>query len=285
MASPSFGRTLVLTLLTLVAFAGNSILCRLALQDGAIDPVAFAALRLASGALVLAPFLRRGAEAPSGRPSSVAASTALFVYALGFSLAYVTLEAGTGALLLFGAVQVTMIGAALRQGERPTPLRTFGIALALLGLVLLVLPGVSAPNPRGALLMSVAGIAWGVYSLLGRRAAAPTTATAWNFLLAVPPAAFFMLAASSSVSISGSGALLAIASGAITSGLGYVLWYAALPGHSATSASVVQLAVPVLAALGGVAVLGEQPGARLLGAGSLTLGGVSLAVIARRVDS
>lgn len=281
MAPPGLQRTFLLTLLTLLAFAGNSILCRMALQAEAIDPASFTALRLASGALVLLPFLRRGVAAGARTPFDPRAAAALFVYAIGFSLAYVSLDAGTGALLLFGLVQVTMIGAGLHQGERLTPLRVVGILGAVTGVVLLVLPGVSAPDPTGALLMGTAGVAWGVYSLLGRGVPVPTAATARNFMLAAPAGLVALLFGLSSLEITLEGALLAVASGAITSGLGYVLWYAALAGHSATSAAVVQLAVPVIAAIGGWALLGEELTARLAGAGSLTLGGVALAVLAR----
>jgi drug/metabolite transporter (DMT)-like permease len=279
-AAPGIARTTALTVVTLAAFAGNSILCRLALVDGAIDPVSFTALRLTSGALVLAPFLLHGPRARE-RTWSARSAAALFAYALGFSLAYVSLDTGTGALLLFGLVQVTMIAAGLRAGERPGAVRTLGIGAAVLGVVLLVAPGVTAPDPKGAVLMAVAGIAWGAYSLFGRGVASPTRATACNFVLAAPAGLLALAARWGSASITTRGALLAIASGAITSGLGYVIWYATLRGHSATSAAVVQLAVPVLAALGGVALLGEEPTLRLAGAGALTLGGVAVAVTAR----
>jgi drug/metabolite transporter (DMT)-like permease len=276
-------RVVALTALTLVAFAGNSILCRMALVERAIDPVSFTALRLLGGALVLLPALR------SRRPWNARAAVALFAYAIGFSLAYVTLDAGTGALLLFGLVQVTMIGAGLRQGERPTPLRALGMAAAVVGVVLLVLPGVSAPDPIGALLMAVAGVAWGVYSLAGRSVLDPVAATAANFVLAAPLGIAALLVAwiplgpgriGGDLVATAPGIGLALASGALTSGLGYVLWYAALRGHSATSAAIVQLLVPVLAALGGVALLEEEPTPRLLYAGVLTLGGVAVTVLA-----
>ena len=274
-------RTVLLTAATLIAFAANSILCRLALRGEATDPLSFTALRLASGALVLLPFLRVPAGAAPSRWSP-ASAVALFAYALGFSLAYVWLDAGTGALLLFGAVQVTMIGAGLRAGERPTALRALGILAAIVGVVVLVAPGVSAPEPIGAALMAGAGVAWGIYSLLGRGVPAPTRATARNFLLAAPLGLLALLARPSTLSVTTEGALLAVTSGAVTSGLGYVVWYAALRGHSATSAAVVQLSVPVLAALGGVAFLSEEATPRLFAAGALTLGGVLVAVLARR---
>jgi drug/metabolite transporter (DMT)-like permease len=281
MAPHSTVRTVALTVVTLVAFAANSVLCRLALRGPAVDPLTFTALRLASGALVLLPFLpTRGA--PSSSRWSARSALALLAYALGFSLAYVWLDTGTGALLLFGAVQVTMIAAGLRAGERPTPLRVLGIVAAVAGVVALVAPGVTAPEPLGALLMVAAGVAWGVYSLLGRGVQAPKLATARNFLLAAPVALLALPLAPDQLQLSPQGIALAVTSGALTSGLGYVVWYAALRGHSATSAAVVQLAVPVLAAAGGVALLGEEPTTRLVVAGALTLGGVLVAVLARR---
>jgi drug/metabolite transporter (DMT)-like permease len=270
----------LLTGLALLAFAGNSILCRLALVERAIDPVGFTALRLASGALILLPLIgRRGGGAT---PWRAVPALALFGYAIGFSLAYVTLDTGTGALLLFGFVQVTMLGAGWARGERPTFTQTLGLIAALVGMGWLVSPGVTSPDPVGAALMAGAGVAWGVYSLLGRGAGSPTTATARNFLLAAPLGAAALLVALDRISLSPRGALLALASGAITSGLGYVLWYAALRGHTRISAAVVQLAVPVLAALGGVALLSEEPTWRLAGSSVLTLGGVGLALIPRR---
>lgn len=276
MESPRLGRTVALTALTLVAFAGNSILCRMALRDEGIDPVSFTALRLIGGAVALMPYLR-----PTPRPWSPRGALALFAYALGFSLAYVWLDAGTGALLLFGAVQATMIGAGLAQGERPGPLRWLGIGLALTGLAWLVRPGGAAPEPAGVALMVAAGVAWGVYSLIGRRAALPAPATACNFLLASVGGLVVLAFSPLEQTITPTGVTLALVSGGVTSGLGYVLWYAALRGHSATSAAVVQLAVPVIAAVGGVALLGEAPTTRLALAGALTLGGVALAVLAR----
>lgn len=271
------GATIALTALALVAFAANSILCRLALREGAIDAPAFTALRLAAGALVLVPFLRARAEP---EPWSPRAALALAVYALGFSFAYRWLDAGVGALLLFGAVQGTMIGSGLARGERPSALRLLGIALAAAGVVVLVRPGGAAPEPRGALLMLAAGVAWGAYSLLGRGTHAPARASACNFLLAAPLGLLVWVLAPHSPTTT-EGALLAVTSGALTSGLGYVIWYAALGGHTATSAAVVQLLVPLIAALAGVLLLGEQATPRLWTSAALTLGGVALAVLAR----
>lgn len=201
------------------------------------------------------------------------------VYAFAFSLAYVTLDAGLGALLLFGTVQVTMIGHGLRQGERMSGGRAVGLFCAVAGVVLLLLPGGSAPDPVGAFLMCLAGVAWGVYSLLGRGASEPSATTAENFLLCAPIAIALVLWPNGLTGTTPTGLGLAVVSGAVTSGLGYVLWYATLKGHTRTSAAVVQLAVPVLAAGGGVVWMGEALTERLVFAGVLTLGGVLLAVI------
>jgi drug/metabolite transporter (DMT)-like permease len=276
----TLGRTILLTSLALVAFAGNSILCRMALSEEVIDPVPFTALRLTSGALVLLPFLRRRAGEPP-EPWSARGAFALFAYALFFSLAYVTLDTGTGALLLFGAVQVTMLLVGRLQGERWNGAQLLGIAAAMAGVVHLVSPGVTAPDPLGALAMTLAGVAWGAYSILGRSARRPAAATARNFLLALVLGDFALLFAHGGLSYELHGVLLAVASGALTSGIGYVLWYACLAGHTTTSAAVVQLVVPALAALGGVLLLDEALTQRLVLSGALTLGGVYLTVRAR----
>ena len=272
-----------LTGLSLLAFAANSILCRLALGAGRIDAASFTSLRLLAGAAVLVPLARLPAAAP--RPAAAGGSwgsgAALAVYALGFSFAYRELTAGTGALLLFGAVQATMMTAGLIAGERPRAAEWTGWLLALAGLGVLTAPGLEAPAPRAAALMAMAGVAWGVYSLHGRKAAAPRAATADNFLRALPWALAASLAARAAFHMDARGALLAVVSGAVTSGLGYVAWYAAIPGLGALRAAIAQLAVPALAALGGVLFLGERIGLRLLASSLLILGGVFLA-IARR---
>lgn len=278
-------RTTLLTALALIAFAGNSLLCRAALGERAIDPVTFTAVRVTAGALALLPFLRGGAGRGSARAWNPTAAAALFAYALCFSLAYVSLDAGTGALLLFGAVQITMIGMGFRGGERATLAQCVGFAAAVAGVLLLIAPGVTAPAPIPAMLMCGAGLSWGGYSLLGRGLPSPSAATARNFALASPAAWLVLLPAVGSLHAELRGVLLAIASGALTSGVGYVIWYAALRGHSATSAAIVQLAVPVLAAGGGVLLLGEHVTGRLLAASALTLGGVAVAILARRSDA
>lgn len=280
-------RVVLLTALTLVAFAANSLLCRKALGGGLVDPASFTTIRLVSGALALVPIAwtlarRDGARASSG---SWASGFALFAYAVGFSLAYVSLSAGVGALLLFGAVQVTMIGAALRSGERLGAAQWIGSIVSVGGLVYLVFPGISAPNPVGALLMCAAGVAWGVYSVRGRGAAAPVLMTAGNFARAAPMAVLASVAAVAWLHLTPAGVLLALVSGVVTSGLGYVLWYAALRGLTTTQASLVQLLVPVIAAFGGVAFLSERVTVRLFVASALILGGVALAVLTKRTAS
>lgn len=272
--------TLALTALAMIAFAANSLLCRAALASGAIDAASFTALRVVSGAVLLGLLLLW----PPRRRLSFRASMALmlFVYMLGFSLAYESLTAATGALLLFGAVQLTMLGWALRSGEVFGWIRWTGMGLALGGLIYLLQPGVSAPDPLGAALMIVAGLAWGIYSLLGRGSRDPLADTAGNFLLAVPLGllawVLLPILGGMTVHVTGAGILLAVASGALASGIGYVLWYAALPGLGAGRAATVQLSVPVLAGLGGVVLLSEPLSPRLLVAGVIVLGGIALAL-------
>ena len=274
--------TAATTIAALVAFAANSVLCRLALGDRAIDAAGFTAIRILSGALTL--FLlaqhRRGART-IGKHGSWRAAGALFGYAIAFSFAYLSLSAGTGALLLFGAVQLTMIAAALREGARPRPLEWLGLAGASAGLVVLVAPGVVAPPPLGAALMLFAGVCWGVYSLLGRGSAAALLDTGANFARAAPLALVTSALLISRAHASLEGVLAAIASGAIASGLGYVAWYAALRGLTATRAAIVQRTVPLIAAVGGVVLLGESVSLRLVAAALLILGGIALAITTR----
>ena len=275
-------RIVLLTTITMVAFAANSILCRLALGDATIDAASFTTIRLASGAIMLLFVSRlasRGSTADGG--GNWLSAAMLFVYAAAFSFAYISLAAGTGALILFGAVQVTMVLIALRTGERPHRLEWLGLVMALAGLVYLVLPGLSAPSPAGSALMAVAGIGWGVYSLRGRRVADPTRATTANFVRAVPIALVVSLITLRGISVSPRGALLAVLSGALASGLGYVLWYMALKGLSATRAAIVQLSVPVIAAAGGVVFLAEELSLRLVLSSVMILGGVALSVTIR----
>ena len=276
--APPLARTLALTALAMLAFAANSLLCRLALQQRGIDPASFTGIRLAAGALVLPLLvrLRRGAR-PLPRTDWLAAAM-LLVYAVFFSFAYLSLAAGTGALVLFGAVQLTMFGVGLARGERFSGAAWGGLALAIGGLAYLVSPGVTAPSPLGAGLMAVAGVAWGVYSLRGRGVADPLAATAGNFVRAAPLAVALALGAvlMARAHADAAGVALAIASGALTSGVGYAIWYAALPGLSALSAATVQLSVPLIAALGGVLFLAEGVTPRLAVAALAILGGIAI---------
>jgi len=204
---------------------------------------------------------------------------ALFVYAAAFSLAYVSLSTGMGALILFGSVQVTMIGVALKSGEKLGPVQWSGLAAAISGFIYLVMPGISAPDPLGALLMCTSGIAWGVYSVRGKGVSTPVVMTAGNFTRSAPMAIIASTIAFSTAHLELLGVLLALVSGIITSGLGYVLWYKALRSLTTAQASAVQLMVPAIAAFGGVAFLGEQVSFRLIMGSALILGGVALAVI------
>jgi drug/metabolite transporter (DMT)-like permease len=275
-------KTISLTFFTLIAFAANSVLCRLALGESTIDAASFSTLRLLSGAVTLW-LLVVGMRKPiaPARYGNWISALMLFLYAVAFSFAYITLEAGTGALILFGAVQATMILVGLKSGERPGPLQWTGLALALGGLAYLVSPGLTAPSPVGSGLMVIAGVAWGIYSIRGRGIADPLGSTAGNFMRSVPFAVGLSLLMLATMDLSGRGAVLAIVSGSVTSGLGYVLWYAALRGLTTTRAAVVQLSVPVLASIGGVFFLSEDLSARLIVASGVVLGGVGLTVLTR----
>lgn len=267
----------------MTAFAGNSLLCRLALKHTGIDAATFTALRLVSGALVLWLVVRRTGGAQAGKGNWLSA-LALFAYAATFSFAYVSLPTGTGALLLFGAVQALMIGYGIWSGERLRLPQLVGLALACGGLAGLLLPGASAPPLAGTVLMLLAGLSWGVYSLRGKGAGDPTRVTAGNFLRAAPLAVvlgLFMLL-SRGASLDAAGFWLAVASGALTSGIGYAIWYTALPALKATTAATVQLSVPVIAALGGIAFLGEPLTLRLVLASAAILGGIALVVLQKR---
>jgi drug/metabolite transporter (DMT)-like permease len=271
-------RVVILTLLAMVAFASNSLLCRLALRQTTIDAASFTLIRLLSGviALWLIVITRKPGRPTAGNWTS---ALALFAYAAAFSFAYISLSVGTGALLLFGMVQATMIFWGLRKGERLNARQWFGLAIALGGLVALVFPGLSAPPIGGALLMTGAGIAWGIYSLRGKGAGDPTSVTAGNFWRSVVFAAVLSMALLRWTNLDPAGIRYAIVSGAIASGVGYVIWYSALPGLKATTAATVQLSVPVLAAVGGILFLSESITLRLLLASLLILGGIGLVII------
>ncbi len=271
-------RVAILTLMALIGFAANSVLCRLALRDGLMDPATFTGLRIVSGAVMLALILKLRGRRFGGDWLSAAALT---VYAVGFSFAYVSLPAGIGALLLFGAVQITMIGTGLVRGERPYWHEWLGEGISLVGLAALLSPGLSAPPLAGASLMIMAGIAWACYSLRGRRTTDPIAATAGNFLRAAPIALGVALWHPQSRTTS-LGLAYAVLSGAVASGLGYVLWYTVLPSLTAIRAGLVQLSVPVLVAAVGLLFLGEQPSLRLAFCAMLILGGLGLAILIRR---
>lgn len=273
--------TLFLTVLAMLAFAGNSLLCRLALKHTSIDPASFTTVRIVAGALTLWLITRTRAGSASGSgnwPSALA----LFVYAAGFSYAYVSLPAAMGALLLFGAVQATMIGYGLWVGERLLARQWLGLLCAFAGLAGLLLPGLSAPPLVGSALMLGAGIAWGVYSLRGKGAGDPTRVSSGNFARAAVMAALLSLVAVRWSSVDSAGLGYALASGALASGVGYAIWYTALRGLKATSAATVQLSVPVLAAVGGVVFLGEAVTLRLLLASAAILGGIALVMVFKK---
>jgi drug/metabolite transporter (DMT)-like permease len=277
-------RTALAATVALVGFAANSILCRAALGGRSIDAFSFTALRISAGAATL--FLLSRTVAGGRRirgEGSFGSAVALFAYAAAFSLAYLRLQAGVGALVLFVCVQVTMIAAGIRSGERPTPFEWIGLAVAVSGLAILTLRGSSVPDSLGVFLMAVAGAGWGVYSLRGRTSRAPLLATADNFLHAAPLAIgmFAIGAGCSALHADARGIALASASGAFASGLGYSLWYLALPGLGTVRAAVLQLTVPVIAAAGGILLLGESMTPRLAVAGVLILGGVGGAVLAK----
>jgi drug/metabolite transporter (DMT)-like permease len=281
--------SLLLTACAMLAFAGNSLLCRLALRHTGIDAASFTSVRLVAGALMLWLLLqlRRSGQAgdsdasagsgESGRGNWLSAA-ALCLYAAGFSWAYMRLSAATGALLLFGAVQATMVGHGLWAGERLRPLQCAGLLTTLAGLLALLLPGMAAPPLSSAMLMLGAGVAWGVYSLRGKGTGDPLAVSAGNFLRAVPLALALAAASYPSLSLDTAGLLYAVASGALASGIGYAIWYTALPTLSSTTAASVQLSVPVLAALGGIAFLGESASLRLVLASVAILGGIGLVI-------
>jgi len=258
-------KTLLLTITAMIAFAANSILCRAALGHGLIDAVGFTSIRLASGAAILVLILWLKNQKSFKPKFDPVASLMLATYAFGFSYAYLKLSTGTGALILFGVVQLTLILMGLARGERPRPLAWLGMTIAIVGLVYLLLPGVSAPPIVAALLMAMAGVAWGFYTLRGSRSANATANTTWNFVGTLPLVILAFVLSGSHLQLNNpDGVLLAVMSGALASGLGYVLWYAALPGLTLTQAANVQIPVPVVAAFGGILFMGEPMTLRLM---------------------
>ncbi len=265
----------------MLAFAGNSLLCRVALKETGIDAASFTSVRLISAALTLWLVVRLSRSAASGQgnwPSALA----LFAYAAGFSFAYINLTAATGALLLFGAVQTTMIGYGIWRGERLLNLQLIGLVLALGGLVGLTFPGLSAPPPLSSLLMIGAGAAWGIYSLRGKGAGDPTLVTAGNFLRTVPITLALSLLMAAQISWDSAGIWYAIMSGAVTSGIGYAIWYKALPALKSTQAATVQLSVPVIAAIGGIILLSEPITLRLILASIAIISGIALVILEKK---
>lgn len=276
-------RTFLLTSCALVAFAMNSVLCRLALGKASIDAASFSTVRLASGALMLLMITMASKRNLSfARQANWISAALLFLYAVTFSLAYINLSAGTGALILFGSVQATMLTVALARGERPNLIEWLGLFIALAGLIYLVSPGLAAPSLVNSLLMTLAGISWGFYSLRGRGTRDPLADTTNNFIRAWPLAILVSIVMFAKFHLSATGIIFAVLSGALTSGLGYVIWYAALKGLTATRAAMVQLAVPVLAAAGGAIILSEKISLRLLLSAAMVLGGVGLALMSRK---
>ena len=273
-------RAIVYTSITMLAFAGNSILCRMALKDGAIDPASFTSIRLLSGAVALLLIVRlTSTDASIREHGGWISALVLFFYAICFSYAYISLSAGAGALILFGFVQGTMIAMALWSGDRPSVSEWLGWLLAFGGLVWLLIPGIEAPPAVGATLMALAGIGWGVYSIRGRVETNALVSTCSNFVYSIAFVIVLTAIMYTSADITNRGVILAIISGALTSGVGYVIWYTALNYLSAMQAALVQLSVPAIAAAGGVILLAEPVSLRLLTSGALILGGISLALI------
>ena len=272
--------TLILTASAMVAFAANSVLCRLALGAGLIDAASFATVRTVSGAVMLGAILVLRRKPVAAKPNWRSVLT-LYLYMVFFAFAYLSLSAGTGALILFGAVQLTMFTVAMRSGEHFSRTSWVGLVLAIAGLVYLMSPGLTAPDPLGAALMTIPGIAWGFYSLVGRSAGDPTEATAHNFLYAVPLVVVTNLVFIAGFEVTAAGIVYAVASGAVASGIGYAIWYAALKGLTGTGAATVPLSVPVIAAIGGVLLLSEAVTLRLFVASPAALGGVALVLTQR----
>jgi drug/metabolite transporter (DMT)-like permease len=275
-------QTILLTTLAMIAFASNSLLNRLALGQKTIDAISYTFIRLAAGAVMLLgiAYFQKKNDGQILRGNWISA-VFLFLYAITFSLAYLSLSAGTGALILFGSVQVTMILVALRSGERPSLWEWVGLFLALGGLIYLVLPGLTSPPLLASALMAVAGLSWGFYTIRGRGSPNPLAITAGNFMYAVPMILLIRVVSITNIHISATGALIAAISGALASGVGYVIWYAALRGLTTTRAATVQLSVPVIAAWGGVVFLSEHVTIRLVIAGILILGGIALTLASR----
>ena len=275
-------KIIIFPLLALIAFAANSVLCRLALGEDSIDAASFTVIRLLAGAAVLyLLILLNTSKTASDAKGSWSASLMLFLYAITFSYAYITLETGTGALILFASVQISMILLSVLSGNRLHTAEWLGIVISCIGFVYLVLPAVKTPSLTGFILMTTAGIAWGVYSLKGRGTQNPLFDTAYNFIRTIPFIIVLSIFTLYDAQATPRGILLAVMSGAIASGIGYAIWYRALTGLSATQAAVVQLLVPVIAAFGGVIFVSEAITLRLVISAIMILGGISIVVIGR----
>ena len=276
-------KTLLYTALAMFAFAANSILCRMALGTSSIDAAAFTSIRLVSGVVVLASILLfTGRQVSQKSRGSWMGDLMLFLYAITFSYAYLSLDTGTGALILFGSVQVTMIFVSVVMGYRPSAMEWGGLLLAFAGFVYLVLPGVTAPPLGGFSLMLMAGIAWGFYSLNGRQSVNPLMDTGYNFLRTLPYVVLLLLFTYSSSAMTMQGVILAMVSGGVASGIGYAIWYRALRGLTSTVAAVVQLSVPLIAALGGILLLSESLTLRFVIAAILILSGILIVIYGRQ---
>lgn len=282
MANKSFYTICLYTSLALIAFAANSVLCRLALGNGSIDAASFTVIRLLSGAVVLCvilSFQRNNQDALS--KGSWMASFTLFLYAITFSYAYLSVDTGTGALILFGSVQITMIILSIIGGTRLHITEWFGVVIAITGFIYFILPNVSTPSMNGFILMTISGISWGVYTLIGRRSKNPLTDTTYNFVRTIPFVVLLAVFTLDNMSYSNDGVILALLSGGITSGVGYTIWYIALNDLSSTQASVIQLSVPIIAAIGGVIFVSELITFRLIISAIIVLGGILMVVLGK----
>jgi drug/metabolite transporter (DMT)-like permease len=275
-------KTILLTGLALIAFAANSVLCRLALGNEAIDASSFTGIRLLSGAIALFIILSiKGSNNGPASKGSWIAGFVLFLYAITFSYAYHSVDTGTGALILFGSVQITMIILSLVSGTRLHSIEWFGVILAFSGFVYLILPNITTPSINGFILMTISGISWGIYTLKGRNSNNPLMDTTYNFLRTIPFVAVFAAFTMQNMSYSSEGMVLALLSGAITSGVGYTIWYIALGGLSSTQAAVIQLSVPVIAAIGGVIFISEVITIRLFISAIIVLSGILMVVLGK----
>jgi drug/metabolite transporter (DMT)-like permease len=282
MINKSFLKTVLLTSLALIAFAANSVLCRLALGNGAIDASSFTGIRLLSGAIVLLIILSvKGNNKGVPSKGSWTSSCMLFAYAISFSYAYLSLDTGTGALILFGSVQITMISLSLISGTRLHFSEWSGVVIAFTGFVYLILPNITTPSINGFILMTISGIAWGIYTLIGRKSKNPLMDTTYNFLRTIPFVVLLAVFTMQNINYTSEGIILAFLSGSITSGVGYTIWYIALRRLSSTQAAVMQLSVPVIAAVGGVIFVSETITPRLVISVIIVLGGILMVILGK----